>query len=295
MVARLQQLIVFGWLVLAAGWGVWWWPRSPLVACFGIVGLSLAHSAVLAIEFIASRHVSTGDPLPRATSRQCVRAWWAESRIALQVFCFLQPFRSRAIPDHLSSDKRRGVVLVHGFMCNRGFWNPWLRLLRSDGRVFVAVNLEPVLGPIDAYVPTLDQAITQVSDATGQPPLVVCHSMGGLAARAWLRMHDGARVQRIVTIGTPHAGTWLARFGHTANGRQMRMGTEWLTQMASEGTSAQKVPFTCWYSDCDNVVFPISTATLPNADNRPTGARGHVEMAFDARVQRETFALLDQP
>ena len=295
MVARLQQLIVFGWLLLAAAWGMWWWPRSPLIACTGIAALSLAHSAVLAIEFIASRRVSASDPLPRATAVQCARAWWAETRIALQVFCYLQPFRSRAIPDQLSSDTRRGVVLIHGFLCNRGFWNPWLRALRRDWRTFVAVDLEPALGPIDAYVHTLDQAIARVRAATGQPPMLVCHSMGGLAARAWLRQHDGARVKRIVTIGTPHAGTWLARFGHTASGRQMRVGTEWLAQMSSEHASAQKVAFTCWYSDCDNVVFPISTATLPGADNRQAGARGHVEMAFDARIQRETLALLDRP
>jgi pimeloyl-ACP methyl ester carboxylesterase len=293
MVARLQQLIVFGWLLLASGWGLWWWPRSPVIACTGIVALTLAHSAVLAIEFVASRQLSASDPLPRATASQSMRAWWAETQIALWVFCGLQPFRSRAIPDQLPNDARRGVVLVHGFLCNRGFWNPWLRTLRRDERAFAAVNLEPLFGPIDAYVQTIDEAIARVHDATGLPPLLVCHSMGGLAARAWLRTNDGARVQRIVTIGTPHAGTWLARFGRGANGRQMRIGTEWLAQMASEQASAREVPFTCWYSNCDNVVFPVSTATLPGADNRLSGALGHVEMAFDARVQRETLALLE--
>lgn len=75
----------------------------------------------------------------------------------------------------------------------------------------------------------------------------------------------------------------------------MRIGTEWLAQMTSEQASARQVSFTCWYSDCDNVVFPISTATLPGADNRLSGALGHVEMAFDACVQRETLALLEGP
>lgn len=295
MVARLQQIIVFAALAAAMGWAAWWWQRSPGVAIAGIVTLSLAHSAVLAIEFIASRRVSAHDQRPRSTALQCAHAWWAETRIALRVFCGLQPFRSHAIPDQLRQDPRRGAVLVHGFLCNRGFWNPWLRALQQDGRVFVAADLEPVLGPIDAYVQTIDQAITRVASATGLPPLVICHSMGGLALRAWLRVHDGARVHRIVTIGTPHAGTWLARFGYSANGRQMRLGTDWLASMAGANASASKTLFTCWYSDCDNVVFPISTATLPGADNRLASGRGHVEMAFDPRVQRETLALLDAP
>lgn len=301
MVARLQQLVVLAWVALAGAWTLWSWPRSPALAVTGNIALALVHSGVLAIEFIASHRVSAVDPLPRATAAQCVRAWWAETRTALWVFCWQQPFRSRSVPDHLPDPAmhvgggRRGAVLVHGFMCNRGFWNAWLRALRRDGRAFVAVDLEPVLGPIDAYVRTIDEAICQVSRATGRPPLLICHSMGGLAARAWLRSHDGSRVHRVVTMGTPHAGTWLARFGHTASARQMRVGTEWLTRMAGERASVREAPFTCWYSNCDNVVFPISTATLTGADNRLVAGRGHVEIAFDPRVRRETLALLDLP
>ena len=124
------------------------------------------------------------------------------------------------------------------------FWTPWLRELRAADRAFVAVDLEPVFGSIDRYVQTIDAAIVRVTAATGQPPLLICHSMGGLAARAWLRDADGARVHRIVTLGTPHRGTWLARFGRTANGRQMRMGGEWLQRIDGERTSVRQVPFT---------------------------------------------------
>ncbi|AMM25194.1 esterase/lipase family protein [Variovorax sp. PAMC 28711] len=293
MVARLQQLIVFGWLIASTCWIAFWWRSAPAVAIGGLFVLTCAHSAVLAIEFIASRRVSASDVRPRATAGHCGKAWWAETRIALQVFCWLQPFRSGAVPDELPSRHRRGVVLIHGFLCNRGFWNPWLHSLRADERAFVAVNLEPPLGAIDAFVQTIDEAVERVASVTGQPPLMICHSMGGLAVRAWLREHDGARVHRIVTLGTPHAGTWLARFGHTANGKQMRIGAEWLSRIDGDHASAHRTAFTCWYSDCDNVVFPISTATLPGADNRLASGRGHVDMAFDPRVRRETLALLD--
>jgi hypothetical protein len=293
MVARLQQGIVFGWLLLATSWLFGWWSRAPVVAFAGLGALVFAHAAVLAIEFIASYRVSVGDARRRASAWQFVRAWAAESCIAPRVFCWAQPFRSHAVSDQTAPSERRGAVLVHGFMCNRGFWNPWLGALRADGRAFVAVDLEPVLGSIDAYVQTIDEAIVRVSTATGQAPMLICHSMGGLAARAWLRDFDGARISRIVTIGTPHAGTWLARFGRTANGRQMRPGGDWLQKIEGERASTREVAFTCWYSNCDNIVFPVSAATLPGADNRLAAGRGHVEMAFDPVVQRETLALLD--
>jgi len=222
-----------------------------------------------------------------------LRAWIAECWAAPRVFCWQQPFRSRAIPDNLTLDTRCGAVLIHGFVCNRGFWNPWLKQLQKTGHVFVAVDLVPAFGSIDNYVKILDDAIARVMAATGRPPLLICHSMGGLAARAWLRQADRARVSRIVTIATPHQGTWLARFGRTVNGREMRIGGDWLKKIDCERTGARHVPFTCWYSNSDNIVFPTSVATLPGADNRLVPGCGHVEMAFNDRVRRETLALLD--
>ena len=74
----------------------------------------------------------------------------------------------------------------------------------------------------------------------------------------------------------------------------MRMGGEWLQQIEGERASTRQVPFTCWYSNCDNIVFPTSTATLPGADNRLADGRAHVEMAFDPRLRHETLALLER-
>ncbi|MDM0108127.1 alpha/beta fold hydrolase [Variovorax sp. J22R24] len=293
MIARLQRWSVWGWLVIAVAWTSFWWGRSMVIALTGLVVLICAHAGVLAFEFLASYRVSAQDPVRRGSAMQYIRAWLAESLAAPTVFGWRQPFRSNSIPDRLQPDPRRGTVLVHGFVGNRGFWNPWLRELQASGRVFVAVTLEPAFGSIDRYVEIVDDAIARVTAATGQPPLLICHSMGGLAARAWLRDSDGARVHRIVTIATPHRGTWLARFGRTVNGREMRMGGEWLQKIEGERASTQQVPFTCWYSNCDNIVFPTSVATLPAADNRLVPGRAHVELAFDPRVMRETLVLLE--
>jgi triacylglycerol esterase/lipase EstA (alpha/beta hydrolase family) len=124
--------------------------------------------------------------------------------------------------------------------------------------------------------------------------MLVCHSMGGLAARAWLCAKSGSgRVHRVVTIGTPHQGTWLGRFSRLSNGRQMRLESEWLRCLYA--AHPHDVPFTCWYSNCDNVVFPASTATLPGADNRLVRGMAHVHLAFQPEVIRGTLELLDEP
>jgi triacylglycerol lipase len=189
-------------------------------------------------------------------------------------------------------------VFIHGFVCNRGFWLPWLRALRERGLAYTTVNLEPVFGPIEDCVPLIEEAVARAERLGSARPTLVCHSMGGLAARAWLVSGGGqhARIERIITIGSPHRGTWISRFSHVANGRQMRQDCDWLCELAKSESaqrgSAAYADFVCWEADTDNIVFPSSTARLPGADNRLVSGAAHVELAFHPRVMSESLAML---
>ena len=295
MIARLQQ---FWTLSLIAGLA-WWcwrvWPQSPAWALAGLAWAGLCHALVIGTQFVCMHRINREDAAPRARWPALLRAWWAEAGAMLVVFCWRQPFRSASCPDWLPATPtgRRGVVLVHGFLCNRGVWLPWMAPLRAGGHAFVAVNLEPVFGSIDDYVPALESAVQRVQAATGAPPVLICHSMGGLAARAWLRACAGdARVHRVVTLGTPHRGTWAGRFSRAANGRQMALDGDWVGQLRGAEPAARAALFTCWYSNCDNIVFPTSTAALPGADHRWLPSVAHVEMARRPEVLAECLELL---
>jgi hypothetical protein len=295
--ARLQQGTTLTLLLVALAWLGGHWRSSPALAVAGAVFILFFFSLVLAIEFVTMRYVSGRDPAPRPTWAELGRAWFSETIAALRVFAWRQPFRWREVPDHLAvapgQPARRGVVLVHGFLCNRGFWTPWMKELRAGGHCFVAVNLEPVFGSIDAYVPIIEQAVVQVTRATGMPPVLVCHSMGGLAARAWLCAAKAeSRVDHVITIGSPHHGTWLAQFSHMQNGMQMKRQGQWLRCLEQQETGSVQVKFTCWYTNCDNIVFPASTATLPGADNRLVRGVAHVELAFHPEVLGDSLALI---
>lgn len=294
--ARLLQVSCVLQLAVALAWAIGRWPASPLQAVFGALLVPLIAPLVLGLELVVVSRVSRRDPLvPVPSAGQLLAAWAIETAHWFRTFWWRQPFRWRALPDDLAATQagRQGVVFVHGFMCNRGFWTPWMERLQQLGHPYVAVNLEPVFGPIEAYAATIDEAVERLTQRTGHPPVLVCHSMGGLAARAWWRAFGAAgRVAHIVSIGSPHQGTWMARFSRTDNGRQMRLRSEWVTQLARDEQRKPLPPFTSWYSNCDNVVFPASTSMLPAADNRFVPGRPHVGLAFHPQVMTGTLGLL---
>ena len=176
MVALLLRLVVLLLAMLAAGWAAWWIPRGQaLVGVLGALALLLLPAWVLAFEFVFVPLANRTDPAPRARSSELLWAWWNESWLAFRVFAWQMPFRSHAHPDHVNADShgRPGLLLVHGFMCNRGVWNGWLPRLRARGVAFIAPSLEPAFGSIDAYAAAIDDAVRRLREATGVAPLIV--------------------------------------------------------------------------------------------------------------------------
>ncbi len=302
MLARKLQFATILSILGALVWLLYFWPRSTPIALIGFLVILFNFAPLMALQFLTAWQINKRDPrAPLAGHFALVRAWWAETCAVPAVFCWRQAFRSNQIQDNFTQSaianpqtSRRGVVFVHGFISNRGMWTPWLAQLKQQQRAFAAVNLEPVLGSIDDYPAIIEQAVQQVTQATGLPPLLVCHSMGGLAARAWLQAADGndARVRHVITVGTPHHGTWIGLSRVPPNMKQMKIGSDWLKQLASQEPPQRYQRFTCFYSNCDNIVFPTLTATLPGADNRHVPGEAHVVMLFNQSVMRMSLAML---
>ena len=296
MIGRLQRVVVLVALAAALLWLTYWGARGRWwLAAAGVFMPLMLQPAVLALEFFLMLPAANrADASPRPGPWQLAVAWWRETLTAFAVFNWRQPFRAGAVPDHLDGpvQGRRAVILVHGFFCNRGLWNPWMQKLRRLGVPYAAITLEPAFGGIDAYVPLIDAAVARAYGATGLPPLIVGHSMGGVAVRAWLRAQGHAgedRVAGIITIGSPHGGTLTARFSRAANARQMRLGSAWLADLSDAETASQRAIFTCFYSHCDNIVMPASSAALAGAVNRHLEGEPHVAMAFAPQVLDEVL------
>jgi triacylglycerol lipase len=291
MLARLQQFTTLTACLGALAWAAWALLAGyPAWALAGALGLLAGYAGVLALEFALLWALHGDDPTARASVWELMRAWWAEVCLGPRVFCWRQPFFSQRWPDHLplglpgsghSASPRRGVLLVHGFVCNRGVWNPWLKRLHAARTPVVAVNLEPVFGSVDDYGAAIEAAVQRLRQATGMAPVVVAHSMGGLAVRRWwAQQPDEGAVHHLITIASPHQGTWLARMAFSTNGHQMRQGSPWLLGLGEAECKQlqRRRRVTCFYSPCDNIVFPPAMATLAGADNRLLRGAAHLDL-----------------
>jgi triacylglycerol esterase/lipase EstA (alpha/beta hydrolase family) len=297
MIARLLRAVTLSAAAFALAW-VWlaWQLGTPWLAVLGLVLVMALQAGVLGLEFLFARGVHRADPTPRPSGPQLLHAWLGECSISARVFGWWQPWRSTTQPDQPGLPGRRGIVFVHGYFCNRGVWRPWLARCRASGVPFIAPSLEPAFGSIDDYAPIIDAAVARLEQETGVAPLIVAHSMGGLAVRAWWAATPGAaaRVQRVFTIGTPHRGTWLARFGLTRNAMQMRIGSPWMGACDArvDVLSSFAAHCTCVFSHTDNIVFPPSNAVLVGARAIHIAATGHVALADHPEVVSEVESWL---
>jgi triacylglycerol lipase len=268
------------WLVSGAGW-------TPLQA----VGLALAgffggRLFIVGLTFVFMLQGRGTVPVElRIGPYGALRMVLEEFLGFVVLFSLIQPFEAFWLgPDRLAkpASGRPPLLLIHGYQCNRGFWF-WLRpRLEAAGWTVATHSLEPVFSDIDAYAEGIARRIDQVLVATGAPQVIlVGHSMGGLASRGYLRRHGTGKVARLITLGSPHRGTLLARLGLGPNARQMRVDSPWLRGLAAPLPPASVSIYSCH----DNYVFPQQAcSTLEGAANVAIGGVSHLGMAFSPRV-----------
>ena len=88
----------------------------------------------------------------------------------------------------------------------------------------------------------------------------------------------------MITLGSPHHGTLLARIERSANGRQMRPDSAWLAALAAHEQSAWACPLISIYSLDDNIVLPATSARLHGARNIELAGIGHISLPLARQV-----------
>jgi pimeloyl-ACP methyl ester carboxylesterase len=252
------------------------------------------HAVPLGVEFVIGA-VFDRRAGARLSFIEGLSLWWGETMRSFMVFNVDQPWRADFPERPLGRDPARPtVLLVHGYMCNRGTWRRWL--LHGDIPPhwnIATVNLEPIFVPVERYADGIHAAVENLRAATGAERVtLVCHSMGGLAARTYLRRHGHHAVQRVITIDTPHNGTLFALFGHGANARQMRHACDFVRGLAADD---EPVEFVCFASQHDNLIVPRDNQVLACAEAVWFERTGHLAMTASDAVLRRLIEVVERP
>ena len=178
----------------------------------------------------------------------------------------------------------RPIILVHGYGMSRScFQLLALRLSR--------VGLGPMHGfeywtvdPIQETAARLAAYIEAVRAARGSDQVdLIGHSMGGLVSRYLVTCAGGAeRVANLVTIGSPHSGTALARGGRV---EQLSPRSPVLAEMTA-ARGPWPTAMTAIASRCD-CIAPPERAGFEGAELVVYDDLGHLGMLASRRVAAE--------
>lgn len=268
------------------------------------VSIYVAVRAVLiAVEFVLSRR--QGSAIPdglRVSPARLAVMYLRELGGWLLMFGGVMPFvlARRSVLDRPARTDKGALplLLVHGLACNRGNWFWFRRQLERRGHTVYAVDYTPPFARIADYVSPLAHAIDEVLQATSAQQLILIgHSMGGLVSRGYLDRCGAGKVAHVITMGTPHLGTWMARLGVGPNVRDMTVDSPWLAALREREAASSAHPyslFTCIYSYHDNLVTPQTNATLPGAVHVPLSGIGHLSLALSSRVVDEVLDIVER-
>ena len=276
------------WAYCAVADGARLWPF--------IVGIPLAYLAV---------------PL-LATISWFALAWWfraerpGDLHLALwpQILMFGREFRALArsiprmilyrwlMPEPRPAPAKLPILLLHGVGCNAGVWSGLRRHLAKCGIGPVyALSYGPPLASIEHFADQVADRIAGIEAATGAGQVVlVGHSMGGLVARAYLRQYGGAKVRRLITIGTPHHGSMHAWLMAGASLAQMRPANAWLSALNGNAEGANGVPVASIWSWHDSMVTPQTSSRIRWGENIVLTGIGHNALLDDPLVWANVVA-----
>jgi hypothetical protein len=182
------------------------------------------------------------------------------------------------------------ILLIHGMIDNRSIFTLLRRGLRRRGfgRV-ISVNYTPLTTDVRVAAAWLAEEVEALVAETGYEKVhVIGHSLGGLIARYYItRLGGDVRVDTLVTLGTPHGGTYNAYALPSHLCRQLRPGSELMSELSAPVPGC-KTRFVAYWSDLDQMVFPQRNAKLNHADltvqNIEIHASGHMSLPINGDV-----------
>ncbi|BBD07826.1 esterase/lipase family protein [Desulfovibrio ferrophilus] len=162
-------------------------------------------------------------------------------------------------PQASNGDGKPPVLFVHGYSHTAAAWILYATWFRRAGYTDLhAITYNSWKLDFRGIVEQLEhEAKTILNERPGQKIVLVCHSLGGLAARSLLNTSElQDRILAVATLGTPHQGTTLAKMGMNKLAHKLEYRGQLIQEIEDQGVQTD-VPCLAAYSLVDNMVMPL--------------------------------------
>ncbi|MEM8603319.1 MAG: alpha/beta fold hydrolase [Cyanobacteria bacterium P01_H01_bin.121] len=180
--------------------------------------------------------------------------------------------------------QQQSVILLHGLNDTASIFKGLRSQLVDWGYDVHAIDLTPCNAQA-GLEPLAEQVAHYVNAQVPKGPLtVIGFSMGGIVGRYYLqRLDSQQRVNHLITIASPHHGSWAA-YLHPGQGcEQMRPGSEFLTTLNQELPLRKTTQLTSIWSHFDLMILPATNSIIETATNLQIPVLLHPWMVNDAR------------
>ena len=164
----------------------------------------------------------------------------------------------------ITTKQQNPVLLVHGINDTGAVFDKMALYLRQRGLSVYTVDLVPNNG-----AEVLDKLARQVANyintifAPEQPLDLVGFSMGGIVSRYYIQRLGGIeRVQRFISISSPHKGTVIAYGSWLPGCVQMRPNSPFLADLNADVQMLRKINFTSIWTPYDLLIVPAKSSQL---------------------------------
>ncbi len=195
------------------------------------------------------------------------------------------------------STPKHPVLLLHGIWDTGTIFRPMTRYLNSLGWETHDLNLTPNNG--DACLASLAQQVADYADRTfapGTPFDLLGFSMGGMIGRYYLQRLGGLdRVQRFLTLSSPHNGTWVAYGSLRLGCMQMRPNHPFLQDLNRDIKTLDRLNFTSIWTPLDAMIVPASSSQVPVGQDVKVWVPLHRDMVTHPQSLKAVAIALAEP
>ena len=217
---------------------------------------------------------------------------WKEGAVVLEWL------RLRASSTYTGQGIDRGdgspVLVIPGFLCSDVHFTSMRRWLRRVGYRPYRSGIRLNAGCVDELGRGLQARVEEIHAATGRPPHLVGHSLGGLLARAVATLAP-AHVASVVALGSPfralRSHPWILATTRVLSAlERLRRGTrpgcmtpacDCPTARSADAYPAATIPFTAIYTRSDGIVDWESCRTGDAASDVEVGGT-HLGLMYNA-------------